>query len=123
MREKSANVDEYLSKVASKEAVATLKRLRAVIRDEAPEAEEVISYGIPMYKCKGMVIGFAAFKNHCSLFPGHTVRDFSEELKGYKTAKGTIQFPHDKPPPEALVRAIVKARLEENLASKSGQTY
>lgn len=123
MGEKSTTVDDYLSKVASEEAVATLKRLRAIIRDEAPEAEEVISYGIPMYKCKGMVIGFAAFKNHCSLFPGHTVRDFSEELKGYKTAKGTIQFPHDKPPPEALVRAIVKARLEENLASKSGQTY
>lgn len=119
MREKSASVDEYLAKVTSEEVVETLGKLRAIIRDEAPEAEEVISYGIPMYKCNGMVIGFAAFKNHCSLFPGHTVRDFSEELKGYKTSKGTIQFPHGKPPPESLVRALVRARLAENLARKA----
>ncbi len=115
---KPADVDEYLAQISSPNARASLEGLRAIIRDEAPQAEEVISYGIPTYKCKGMVASFAAFKNHCSFFPGHTVRDFAEELKGYKTAKGTVQFPHDKPLPEALVRAIIKARLDENLASE-----
>lgn len=113
---KKASVDEYLRAVESDTARMTLEHIRAILRDELPDAEEVISYGIPTYKQKGMVISFAAFKNHCSLFPWHTVRDFEEELKGYKTAKGTIQFPHDGAPPEELIRAIARARLAENLS-------
>ena|SRR5579862_243383 len=111
-----ASVDEYLDQVHSDKARETLIALRAIIRDEAPEAEEVIKYGIPTYKFNGFVASFAAFKNHCSFFPGHTVRDFTEELRGYKVAKGTIQFPPELPLPESLVRAMIRARVNENLA-------
>lgn len=110
-----ASIDEYLAQVPSAEARASLSALRAIIRDEVPEAEEVISYGVPTFKFKGFVASFAAFRNHCSFFPGHTVADFTDELKGYKTSKGTIQFRPEQPLPESLVRAIVRARLAENL--------
>jgi uncharacterized protein YdhG (YjbR/CyaY superfamily) len=109
-------VDEYLAAVPEP-AQSTLKHLRAVIRSVVPEeTTEVISYRIPMFKYNGMLVGYAAFKNHCSLFPtGSGVLDqFEKELKGYRTSKGTIQFPSDKPLPDALVKKIVKARVKEN---------
>ena len=111
----AANVDKYLEEVESDIARSTLMKIRSIIRDEIPEAEETISYGIPIYNYHGMVVGFAAFKNHCSLFPGHSVADFTEELKGYKTSKGTVQFPIDEMPPEPLIRAIVRKRFDENV--------
>lgn len=118
MRGKSAarTVDEYLASTPEP-ARSTLKHIRAVIRSMVPkETTEVISYRIPMFKYNGMLVGYAAFKNHCSLFPtGSGVLDqFEKELKGYRTSKGTIQFPSDKPLPDALVKKIVKARVKEN---------
>jgi uncharacterized protein YdhG (YjbR/CyaY superfamily) len=117
MRGKPAkNVDEYLASTPEP-ARSTLKHIRAVIRSVVPkETTEVISYRIPMFKYNGMLVGYAAFKNHCSLFPtGSGVLDqFEKELKGYRTSKGTIQFPSDKPLPDALVKKIVKARVKEN---------
>ena len=110
------DVDEYLAGVP-KEARATLEKLRKTIRAAAPMASEVISYQMPMYKHHGMLVGFAAFKNHCSIFPGSAVMDaHKEELERYDTSKGTIRFPVDQPPPAALVKKLVKARLEENEA-------
>jgi uncharacterized protein YdhG (YjbR/CyaY superfamily) len=110
------NVDEYLAGVP-KEARATLEKLRQTIRAAAPMASEVISYQMPMYKHHGMVVGFAAFKNHCSLFPGAAVMDaHKEELSRYDTSKGTIRFPAGKPLHVALVRKLVKARIKENEA-------
>jgi uncharacterized protein YdhG (YjbR/CyaY superfamily) len=107
-------VDEYLAGVP-KEARATLGKLRRTIKAAAPMASEVISYQMPMYKHHGMVIGFAAFKNHCSIFPGSAVMDaHKEELKRYETSKGTIRFPAGKPLPAALVKKLVKARIKEN---------
>lgn len=106
-----ATVDEYLSQVSSEEAQKSLARLRAIILEEVPGALEVISYRIPTYKFNKTMVSFAAFRDHCSFFPGHTVREFANELKGYKTSTGTIQFPHDQLPPEQLVRAILKARF------------
>jgi len=109
-------VDEYLANVPEP-AQSTLKHIRAVIRSVVPaETTEVISYGIPMFKYRGMLVGYAAFKKHCSLFPtGSGVLDrFEKELKGYRTSKGTIQFASDKPLPDALVKKIVKARVKEN---------
>ena len=107
-------VDEYLSRVPEP-ARSTLEKIRAVIRSVAPpETVEVISYRIPMFKYKGMLVGFAAFSNHCSLFPGAILEPFKDELKQYRTAKGTIQFPVDKPLPAALVRKLVQARIGEN---------
>jgi uncharacterized protein YdhG (YjbR/CyaY superfamily) len=109
-------VDEYLAAVPEP-ACSTLKHIRKVIQSVVPaETTEVISYGMPMFKYNGMLVGYAAFKNHCSLFPtGSGVLDRMEkELKGYRTSKGTIQFPPDKPLPDALVKKIVKARVKEN---------
>jgi uncharacterized protein YdhG (YjbR/CyaY superfamily) len=109
-------VDEYLAGVPEP-ARSTLKRIRATIRSAAPaEATEVISYGIPMFKYKGMLMGFAAFSNHCSLFPGSlsAMKGLENELKAFPTSKGTIRFPVDKPPSAALVKKLVKARLAEN---------
>jgi uncharacterized protein YdhG (YjbR/CyaY superfamily) len=114
------SVDEYLARVPEP-ARGTLKKIRAMIRSGAPrEATEVISYGIPMFKYKGALVWFAAFSNHCSLFPTAAVIDkFKDELKGYTTLKGTIQFPVDKPLPAALVKKIVKARVEQIEAKKA----
>lgn len=109
-------VDEYLTQIDSQTARETLARLRQIILDEVPQAEEKISYGIPTYRYHGHLASIAAFKKHCSFFPGHTVRDFGDELKGYKTSKGTIQFAHDHHMPEELVREMLRARVTDNLA-------
>ncbi|MDR3692614.1 MAG: DUF1801 domain-containing protein [Fimbriimonas sp.] len=115
-------IDQYLSRVTSDEARASLVRLRDIIRDEIPDVEEVIKYGIPTFKKCGYIASVAAFKKHCSFFPGHTVNDFLDQLDGYKISKGTIQFAPSKPIPEPLVRAIVRARLAENLAASGDRT-
>ena len=109
-------VDEYLANTPEP-ARSTLKHIRRVIKSVVPkQTTEVISYGMPMFKYNGMLVGYAAFKNHCSLFPtGSGVLDqFEKELKGYRTSKGTIQFPPDKPLPDALLKKIVRARVKEN---------
>jgi uncharacterized protein YdhG (YjbR/CyaY superfamily) len=110
------SVDEYLATVPEP-ARGTLKKIRAAIRSAAPpEATEVISYRIPMFKYKGMLMGFAAFSNHCSLFPGSlsALKEFQDELKDFPKSKGTIRFPVDKPPSATLVKKLVKARMAEN---------
>jgi uncharacterized protein YdhG (YjbR/CyaY superfamily) len=109
------NVDEYLARVPEP-ARGTLKKIRAAIRSALPsEAIETISYRIPAYKYKGMVAWFAAFSDHCSLFPTAAIIDaFKKELRRYSTSKGTIQFPTDKPLSAALVRKMVKARVALN---------
>ncbi len=108
-------VDDYIAGVPEP-ARTTLKKVRAAIRAAAPaETTEGISWRMPMFKYKGMLLGLAAFSNHCSLFPGPAViAALKNELKGYRTTKGTIQFPADKPMPAALVKKVVKARIAEN---------
>ncbi len=112
------SVDEYLAGVPEP-ARTTLNKVRAAIRSVAPaEATETISYRIPMFKYKGMLMGFAAFSDHCSLFPGSlsAMKGLKNELKDFDTSKskGTIRFPVDKPPSAALMKKLVKARLAEN---------
>jgi len=113
------NVDEYLARVPEP-ARSTLNKVRAAIRSAAPaEATEAISYGIPTFKYKGPLIWFAAFSNHCSLFPTASVIEaFKNELKGFDTSKGTIHFPVDQPLPAALVKKMVKARMAEKEQKK-----
>jgi len=109
-------VDEYIAGTPEP-ARSTLKHIRAVIRSVVPkETTEVISYRIPMFKYNGMLVGYAAFAKHCSLFPtgSGVIEKFSKELTGYRTSKGTIQFPSDKPLPDALLKKIVKQRIKEN---------
>ncbi len=109
------NTDEYLAKVPEP-ARTTLKKIRAVIRSVVPrETTETISYGIPAFKHNGVLVWFAAFSKHCSLFPTASVIEaFKNELKGYTISKGTIQFPVDKPLPATLVKRLVKARIAQN---------
>jgi uncharacterized protein YdhG (YjbR/CyaY superfamily) len=110
------DVEAYLAQVPEP-ARSTLEKMRAMIRAATPkEATEAISYGIPSFQLKGGLVWYAAFKNHCSFFPmDHSLEEeFAEMLKQYKTSKGTIQFPVDKPLPKALVVRIVKARVALN---------
>jgi len=114
------NVDEYLAGVPEP-ARSTLQRVRAVIRSAVPaEATEAISYRIPMFKYKGPLLGYAAFSNHCSLFPmsSSVIEAFKNELKGFQTSKGTIRFPVDKPLSAVLVKKLVKARIAQNELNK-----
>lgn len=114
----AADVDEYLARVPQP-ARKTLEKIRAVIRSVAPrEATEAISYGIPAFKYKGMLVAYVAFANHCSFFPasGELLEEFADELKDYPCSKGTIRFAANKPLPSALVKRLVKARVAKNEA-------
>jgi uncharacterized protein YdhG (YjbR/CyaY superfamily) len=119
-RSAAKSVDEYLAGIPEP-ARSTLNKVRAAIRSAAPaESTEAISYGIPAFKYKGRpLVWFAAFSDHCSLFPTASVIEaFKDELKGFSTSKGTIHFPTDKPLPATLVKKLVKARLAQNESKK-----
>ena len=111
------NVDDYLARVPQ-EARTTLEKLRQTIKAAAPKAVEVISYQMPTFKLDGrMLVSFAAFKNHCSFFPGAApIKVHAKDLKAYEISKGTIRFPTNKALPASLVKKLVKARIEENEA-------
>ncbi len=110
------DIDTYIL-LQSENIQPVLEKLRQTIKAVAPEAEEVISYGMPSFKWNGMLVGFAAAKSHFGFYPwnGSTVDQFKQELKAFKTSKGAIQFPVDKPLPVALIKKIVKSRMKENL--------
>ena len=108
-------VEEYLARVPEPQR-STLEEVRAVIQSVLPpEATEVISYRIPCIKYKGMLVGYAAFPDHCSLFgmSGTLLGPLREELKNYSTSKGTIRFAIDRPLPAALIRKLVKSAIAE----------
>jgi uncharacterized protein YdhG (YjbR/CyaY superfamily) len=109
------NVEEYLAGIPEP-ARSTFNQLHAAIRSAVPpEATETISYGIPAFRHKRVLVWFAAFSNHCSLFPtAAVIEGFKNELKGFSTSKGTIHFPTDKPLPIALIKRLVKARVARN---------
>lgn len=109
------DTDSYIA--AAPEAMRPLlEKIRLTIRKAAPGAEEVISYGMPAFRYKGMLVYFAAFKNHCSFFPGNAglIAELKTELKPFRTSKGTIQFTPENPLPAALVTRIVKLRVKQN---------
>jgi uncharacterized protein YdhG (YjbR/CyaY superfamily) len=112
-------VDDYLAGVPETARIA-LSKIRAAIRSAVPpEATEIISYGIPAFKHKRVLVWYAAFSNHCSLFPtAAVVEAFKNELKGFSTSKGTIHFPTDKPVPTALVKKLVKVRVAQDESKK-----
>jgi uncharacterized protein YdhG (YjbR/CyaY superfamily) len=117
MKAVAKNIDEYLDDLPDKKVRIMLENLRKSIRSVAPHADEVISYSMPGFKYHGSLVYFAAFKNHCSFFPGNSslIAKMETELKPYRTAKGTIQFTVDEPLPASLVKKIVRARIKENL--------
>jgi uncharacterized protein YdhG (YjbR/CyaY superfamily) len=105
-------VDDYFSRVPEP-AREMLTKLRATIRSVVPAtATETISYGIPAFRDNKIIVWYAAFASHCSLFPtGATIEACKDDLKGFTISKGTVQFPLDKPLPIALIKKLVKARL------------
>ena len=108
------NIDEYLATV-SDEHKAALEKLRKQIRAAAPKAEECISYQVPTFRQNGVLVSFAAFKDHCSFFPGAApIEAHKDELKNFQLSKGTVRFQPDKPIPAALIRTIVKERIAQN---------
>lgn len=118
---KPTNIDTYIAGFPD-EVQAILEQIRATIKKAAPEAEEAISYGIPTFKLhKTNLVHFAAFKHHIGFYPTPTGGEaFKEELSGYKTGKGSVQFPLDQPMPLDLITRIVQFRIEQVL-EKTGK--
>jgi uncharacterized protein YdhG (YjbR/CyaY superfamily) len=119
---KATNIDEYIAgfPVFTRELLETL---RATIKKAAPEAEEVISYGMPAFKFHGILVYFAGYTKHIGFYPtGSGIAAFKKELKGYVQGKGSVQFPLDEPLPLALITKIVKLRVAENLGKAALKT-
>ncbi|GGG73949.1 hypothetical protein GCM10007415_01700 [Parapedobacter pyrenivorans] len=110
------NVDEYLASVADAKQRSILERVRTTIKRTVPDAEETISYQMPAYRYHGILLYFAAWKNHWGLYPAsNSIKEtFRDELAHYKQTKGAIQFPWDDPFPDALLIKLIKKRVEEN---------
>jgi uncharacterized protein YdhG (YjbR/CyaY superfamily) len=117
-RSRFKTIDEYVAHFP-KATRDFLEELRRVIRESAPEAEETISYGMPAFTHNGILVYFAAWKNHIGFYPtALRIEAFEKELSPYKYSKGAIQFPLDEPIPFDLVKKIVKHRLQENAVKK-----
>ena len=118
----SPEVEAYLANV-TEPFRGMLERIRTVVREEAPEAQEVIAYGIPTFKLAGNLVHYAAFTSHCSFFPGRAIEDASlkSELAGFRISKGTIQYTPDNPLPDDVVRKIVRVRIAENRAKAAAR--
>jgi uncharacterized protein YdhG (YjbR/CyaY superfamily) len=114
------SVEDYLAAIPEAQR-AVLQELRETIRAAAPEATETISYQMPTFKQGGrFLVSYAAFKDHCSLFPASAavLEAHGEELRPYFSGKGTLRFTTDRPIPAALVTKIVRTRLEEDAARR-----
>jgi uncharacterized protein YdhG (YjbR/CyaY superfamily) len=108
-------IDDYIAS-QSPLAQTFLKQLRQVIKKAAPEAKETISYQMPALKYHGLLVWFAAAKNHYALYPkAEVIEAFNDKLKPYGISKGTIRFFYDKPLPEKLITEIIEYRVKENL--------
>ena len=111
----SASIDAYIATFPP-EVQALLQQMRQTIQKAAPKATEAISYQIPTFRLQGNLVHFAGFKKHIGFYPGAAgIAAFQDELAGYKSAKGSVQFPLDQPLPLALVTKIVKFRVKQNL--------
>jgi uncharacterized protein YdhG (YjbR/CyaY superfamily) len=109
-----ANIDAYIAEFPE-EVQVILEKVRATIQRSAPLATEAISYGIPTFKLHGNLVHFAGYKHHVGFYPGaEPIVVFKDQLKKYKTSKGTIQFPITDPIPYALIAEITKYRVKQN---------
>lgn len=110
---KFSTIDEYIA-AQDDDRKPVLQQFRKIIKAAAPKAEEVISYGMPAFKQGSVLVYFAAMKEHYGFYPTSTpIEIFKDKLRSYKTSKGAIQFPVDKPLPQKLITEIVKYRLKE----------
>lgn len=109
------NIDEYIN-MFDGDVKKKLQQLRQEIKDTVPEAEEIISYGMPAFKLRKVLVYFAAYKNHIGFYPtSSAIIEFKKDLAKYKTSKGAIQFPLNKPLPLELIKNIVKFRVENDI--------
>jgi uncharacterized protein YdhG (YjbR/CyaY superfamily) len=114
MQEKFESVDAYMSSFPERQQ-ELMQQMRRIIKKAAPKATECISYNMPAYRQHGVLVYFAAYKNHIGFYPTSSpIKIFSQDLIAYKTSKGAIQFPLDKQIPTALVKKIVQYRVEED---------
>ena len=117
-RSQFKTMDEYIAKFP-KNVRDVLEELRRVIRESAPKAEETINYGMPTFNLNGNMVHFAAYKNHIGFYPTPSaIETFKKELTPFKQAKGSVQFPLNKPIPFDLVKKIVNFRVKENEPKK-----
>jgi uncharacterized protein YdhG (YjbR/CyaY superfamily) len=115
-RKTPKSFDDYSDRFP-KHVQQRLQKMRLTVKKAAPQAKEKISYGIPAFTLNGMLVWFAAFKNHIGFYPRTSaIAAFKKELSHYKGAKGSVQFPFDKPLPLHLISRIVKFRVKENLS-------
>ena len=115
MKESVSTIDAFIAEFPAS-VQETLGRLRQWIVEEAPLAQPCINYGIPTYKLHGNLVHFSGYKSHIGFYPGASgIKQFSEQLQAYKQGKGSVQFPLTEPLPEALIRDIVRFRVQENL--------
>ena len=114
MEKFDGRVDAYIAAFPPAVQILLLQ-LRAIIHEEAPEVVETISYGMPTFKYLGTLVFFAGFKKHIGFYPLPSgIESFAQELAGYHTSKGTVQFPLDAKLPEALIRKLLRYRIAEN---------
>jgi len=114
-RTKANSIDEYISGFPT-DVQVILEKIRETIRRAAPTAQETINYAIPTFTLQGNLVHFAAFKKHIGFYPTPTgIEQFKNELSAYEMAKGSVQFPVDRPIPYDLISEIVKFRVQENL--------
>ncbi len=115
------NIDAYIAACAP-DIQEILQKIRATIRKAAPDAVEKISYAMPGFAQQGNLVYFAAWKNHIGFYPsGSGIAQFEKELSAYEGAKGSVQFPFDKPIPYNLISQITKFRVKENLAKAAAK--
>jgi uncharacterized protein YdhG (YjbR/CyaY superfamily) len=114
--EKAASMDAYIASLPQ-HARKAMEQIRSIINEMVPEAEEAISYGMPTFKLHGRyLVYFAAYKNHIGFYPAPVNNEvFKKDLAGYKTGKGSVQFPLDKSMPVVLILKILRFRINENL--------
>jgi uncharacterized protein YdhG (YjbR/CyaY superfamily) len=121
-RKPPKNIDEYIAGFPH-DVQEILKQIRTTIRKVAPDAEEAIKYQIPTFVLNGNLVHFAAFKNHVGFYPTPSgIEAFKEELARYEGAKGSVQFPIDKPMPLGLIEKLVKFRVKETEAKSTTKT-
>ena len=117
-RTKFETIDQYIASYP-KNVQEILKKLKSIIKESAPMAQETINYGIPTFKLNGNLVHFAAFKNHIGFYPTPSgITAFKKELSSFEQAKGSVQFPIDKPIPFDIIKKIVNWRVKENLSKK-----
>lgn len=112
----SGVIDDYIARYPP-DVQQILQKIRGIIREAAPEAQEKINYGIPTFTLNGNLIHYAGFKNHIGFYPTPSgIEKFKKELSKYEGAKGSVQFPLDQPIPYDLIRKIAKFRVKEQQA-------